>query len=153
MSATKLSLGKTTCDTTLPSTLRKVIFSLVLYCIDKVDLIIIKFLCEITVQSHINNITIIPPVIQLYVYLITKSIGCLSAGHLAWVPGYPSQLLLDPTMMSRALLIFLMTFQQTFAGCPFGNPFYFVDIPKVNRVTDVGGEEVPDRWVGGHYIV
>ena len=49
-------------------------------------------------------------------------------------------------MMSRSLLI-LTIVQQTFAGCPFGNPFYFVDIPKVNRVTNVDGEELPDRWV------
>ena len=49
-------------------------------------------------------------------------------------------------MMSRGLII-LTIVQQTFAGCPFGNPFYFVDIPKVNRVTNVEGEEVPDRWV------
>ena len=49
-------------------------------------------------------------------------------------------------MMSRILLI-LTIVQQTFAGCPFGNPFYFVDIPKVNRVTNVEGAEVPDRWV------
>ena len=50
-------------------------------------------------------------------------------------------------MMSRSLLILTMIVQLTFAGCPFGNPFYFVDIPKVNRVTNVEGEEVPDRWV------
>ena len=91
--------------------------------------------------------------------LITKSIArvATSAGHysLAGCPATitPRQLLLDPTMMSRSLLILTMIVQLTFAGCPFGNPFYFVDIPRVNRVANVEGEEVPDRWVDFSIIV
>ena len=75
----------------------------------------------------------------------------LVTGHVyhryhCYQPPPSRQLLLNPTMMSRSLLI-LTVVQQTLAGCPFGNPFYFVDIPKVNRVTNVEGAELPDRWI------
>ena len=44
------------------------------------------------------------------------------------------------------LVCVVVNIQALWAGCPFQNPFFFVDRPSVLTVVDSDGEMVADRW-------
>ena len=49
--------------------------------------------------------------------------------------------------MESSCLLVMIIIHQSYAGCPFGNPFYFLEVPNVNNVRTPEGEILPNRWV------
>ena len=50
------------------------------------------------------------------------------------------------TMILRSLIPLYIFINTAWAGCPFQNPFFFIDRPSVLTVVDSDGKMVPDRF-------
>ena len=48
-------------------------------------------------------------------------------------------------MILRLVLCLTLVFPRAWSGCPFQNPFWFLDRPSVVTVMDSAGEMVADR--------
>ena len=49
-------------------------------------------------------------------------------------------------MILRSLIPLYIFINTARAGCPFQNPFFFIDRPSVLTVVDSDGKMVPDRF-------
>ena len=60
--------------------------------------------------------------------------------------GYSHTLLCCRTMILRSIVVSFIFLHTAWSGCPFQNPFFFVDRPSVVTVVDSDGEMVADRF-------
>ena len=62
------------------------------------------------------------------------------------LPAYVEEFYTLVFSMHVFAIVLLLQIQNSWAGCPFQNPFFFVDRPSVVTVVDSDGEMVADRF-------